>query len=233
MINFAICEDEIEIAKSIETFIKEHMLILGTDCNIDIFLSGSEFENTSKNYDLIFLDCMLPDAHGLDIARRLRDKGCTSAIIFVTAYEEFVYESFKVNAFRYLLKPIDEQELLSALTSFMSGIEKECIIDVPTKEKTYHLSLNEIMYIESCEKHSIVRVLNDSYESTKTISEFQAEISSHRFFRTHRRYLVNMKYIIDIEKNTIIFSNGEQAEISRRNLSNFNKCYVNYLKYSV
>lgn len=233
MMNFAICEDEAKIAESIEKIVRNHFLLSGLECTVDIFLTGKDFEKALKSYDLIFLDCMLPDAHGLDIARRLREKGSNATIIFVTAYEEFVYESFKVNAFRYLLKPIDEKELISALVSFLSTVEKESYINVPTKEKTHRVALNEIMYIESCEKHSIVRVINDSYESTKTISDFQAEIESHKFFRTHRRYLVNMKHIIEIDKNTIVFSNGEQAEISRRNLSNFNKCYMNYLKYSV
>lgn len=233
MMKFAICEDEREIALSIEKMTKKHMQTLGVDCSVDIFLSGKDFEAMPQSYDLVFLDCMLPDSNGLEIARRLRENGSKAAVIFVTAYEEFVYESFKVDTFRYLLKPLDEAELCSALASFVSGREKDRFVDVPTKKRTYSVNLNEIMYIEACEKHSIVRVLNDTFESTKTISDFQAEIESHRFFRTHRRYFVNMKYIIEIEKNLIILSNGERIEISRRNLANFNKCYMNYLKYSV
>lgn len=76
-------------------------------------------------------------------------------------------------------------------------------------------------------------ILSLSNESTKAISEFQSEINSFSFFRTHRCYFVNMKYIIEIEKNVITLTNGERVEISRRNVSNFNKCYMNYLKYSV
>ena len=89
------------------------------------------------------------------------------------------------------------------------------------------------MYIEASEKHSIVRCLDETYQSIKSISDFQAEIRSLRFFRTHRRFLVNMKYITEVEGNVITLSNGEKVEISRRNIANFNKCYMNYLKYSI
>lgn len=232
MINVAICEDELEIAKSISTMVSNQIDEFDFEYNIDIFITASALKESGSKYDLIFLDCRLPDENGIETAKHLRRSGSKATIIFVTAYEEYVYESFKVDTFRYLLKPIDEQELRSAVASYILSIEKEKFIDVPTKEKIHHLNLNEIIYIESCEKHSIVRVLDDSYESTKTISDFQAEIESPKFFRTHRRYLVNMKYILEIDKNIITLSNTEKIEISRRNLSNFNKCYMNYLKYS-
>lgn len=232
MINVAICEDELEIAKSISAMVSHQIDEFEFEYNVDIFITASDLKANSLKYDLIFLDCRLPDENGLEAAKQFRRNGCKATIIFVTAYEEYVYESFKVDTFRYLLKPIDEQELRSAVTSYILSIEKDKFINVPTKEKIHHLNLNEIIYIESCEKHSIVRVLDDSYESTKTISEFQAEIENPKFFRTHRRYLVNMKYILEIEKNIITLSNSEKIEISRRNLSNFNKCYMNYLKYS-
>ena len=230
---FAICEDEKEISGEISCIVKEHMGVLGIDCSVDTFSCGGDFEKSAYDYDLIFLDCVLPDTNGLDIARRLRDRGCKSTIIFVTAYEEYVYESFKVDTFRYLLKPINKDELCLALTNFTSGREKERYVEFPSKNKTLRIGLNEIVYVESCGKHSLIRTLDNTYESTKAISEFQSEINSFSFFRTHRCYFVNMKYIIEIEKNVITLTNGERVEISRRNVSNFNKCYMNYLKYSV
>ena len=71
-----------------------------------------------------------------------------------------------------------------------------------------------------------------SYETAATIAEMQARIDSYAFFRTHRRFIVNMKYIMEVDKNIIRLTNDERIEISRRNLAAFNKCYVNYLKYS-
>lgn len=233
MMRFAICEDEKEISVGLSKSVKEHMKALGDECIVDVFSCGSDFEKSAYEYDLVFLDCVLPDTNGLDVAKRLRERGCRTTIIFVTAYEEYVYESFKVNTFRYLLKPIEEKELRLALTSFMLGREKENYIEFPVRNKTVWLGLNEIVYIESCDKHSIVRALDDIYETTKTISDFQSEINSFSFFRTHRRFLVNMKYITEIDKNVITLTNSERVEISRRNITNFNKCYMNYLKYSV
>lgn len=229
----AVCEDERTVAEEIISIVRAQMNELSIDYSVDSFSDGAGFERSPVDYDLIFMDCRLPDGNGLELVKRLREKGGKSVVIFVTAYDEYVYKSFKVGTFRYLLKPIDKVELCAAISDFVKQYEKAVFIEIPTKEKTFSANLNEIIYIESDAKHTIVRHIDWSCESLKSISTYQAEINSHNFYRTHRRYLVNMKYIVEIDKNIATLSNGEKIEISRRNLSNFSKCYMNYLKYSV
>lgn len=229
----AVCEDEPAVVEEITDIVKSQMMELNMDCTVDSFFDGESFEKSGLDYDLIFMDCRLPDGNGLEIAQRLREKGCGSVLIFVTAFNEYVYKSFEVGTFRYLLKPIDEFELRAAVTGFVKTSGKTVFINVPTREKTHRVNLNEIIYIESDAKHTIVRHIDWSCESVKSISEYQAEINDPRFFRTHRRYLVNMKYIVEIDRNIATLINGEKIEISRRNLPNFSKCYMNFLKYSM
>ena len=81
-------------------------------------------------------------------------------------------------------------------------------------------------------RDTIIRYTDGSYETAATIAELQAHITSYAFFRTHRRFIVNMKYIMEVDKNIIRLTNDEKIEISRRNLAAFNKCYMNFLKYS-
>ena len=182
---------------------------------------------------MLFLDCKLDTDSGIDVARKLRERGSQTTIIFVTAYEDYVYEGYEVNAYRYLLKPIDAAVLRKTLSDFVLHFEREKFLDFVSGKRMVRLKLNEIMYIESSEKQSIVRHVDGSYETSVPISELQARIGSYAFFRTHRRFIVNMKYIMEVDKNIIRLTNDEKIEISRRNLSAFNKCYMNYLKYSV
>lgn len=229
----AVCEDEKNIGEKLAEYINGFMKSTYFEFSIDIFLTGEHFLRSSEYYDLLFLDCELPDINGLTLAKELRERDIETEIIFVTAYDAYVYDSFEVRPFRYLLKPIDENTISKVLASFISACEKERCISIPTSRKNSVVNLNDIVYIESDGKYSIVRLVNnDSYKSIKSISDFNTEIETgcQSFFRTHRRYLVNMKYISEIHGNIIIFANGERAEISRRNVFDFNKRYINYLK---
>ena len=229
----AVCEDEKNIAEKLAEYISDFMKSTYFEFSIDVFLTGKHFLKSSEYYDLLFLDCELPDINGLTLAKDLRERDIETEIIFVTAYDDYVYDSFEVRPFRYLLKPISENTIRKVLASFISAYEKERCISIPTARKNNVVNLNDIVYIESDGKYSIVRLINnDSYKSIKSISDFDTEIEvgCQSFFRTHRRYLVNMKYISEIHGNIIIFANGERAEISRRNIFDFNKKYINYLK---
>lgn len=228
----AICEDESVSARRLASMVEKQMTLLGFAAKTDVFLSAKELLESSVNYELLLLDCKLDVGTGIDVARELRERGSQAAIIFVTAYDEYVYEGYEVNAYRYLLKPVDAAVLRKTLSDFVSHYEREKYLDFVSGKRVVRLKLNEIMYIESSEKHSIVRHVDGSYETSVPIAELQARISSYAFFRTHRRFIVNMKYIMEVDKNIIRLTNNERIEISRRNLASFNKCYMNFLKYS-
>lgn len=234
----AICEDEKSIAEKVAGCVNGFMKTAAADYCVDMFMCGGEFLKTDMLYDLLFLDCELPDMNGLELARQIRKRSIDTTIIFVTAYDAYVYESFEVNAFRYILKSendgIDEKNITKAMKSFLETRNSDDrYINVPIARKENIVKLDKIVYIESDGKYSIVRMIDNCYyKSTKSISDYEREINrfSNNFYRTHRRFIVNMKYIKKIEKNVIIFTNGENAEISRRNISDFNCRYTGYLK---
>ena len=228
----AICDDESVSAHRLASMVEKQMALLGFSAKTDVFLSAKELLASSVTYELLLLDCKLDAGTGIDVARALRERGSQAAIVFVTAYDEYVFEGYEVNAYRYLLKPVDPMVLRKTLSDFVSHYEREKYLDFVSGKRVVRLNLNEIMYIESSEKHSIVRHINGSYDTAVPIAELQARIGSYAFFRTHRRFIVNMKYIMEVDKNIIRLTNDERIEISRRNLAAFNKCYMSFLKYS-
>ncbi len=228
----AICDDESVSAHRLASMVEKQMALLGFSAKTDVFLSAKDLLASSVTYELLLLDCKLDAGTGIDVARALRERGSQAAIVFVTAYDEYVFEGYEVNAYRYLLKPVDPMVLRKTLSDFVSHYEREKYLDFVSGKRVVRLNLNEIMYIESSEKHSIVRHINGSYDTAVPIAELQARIGSYAFFRTHRRFIVNMKYIMEVDKNIIRLTNDERIEISRRNLAAFNKCYMSFLKYS-
>lgn len=229
----AICEDDEMTSSLIKEYVSDIFNESSVECEVDVFDCAADLEGANQKFDLVFLDCRLPDKNGMDIARDMRAKGDEAALIFVTAFEDYVYDSFEVNAFRYILKPIDKELLRKSITAFLRNYEKDAYVEIPTAHKSHIVKLDEIVYIEANDKRSVVRLINQAVDSNKTIAEYESEITSPAFFRTHRRFLLNMKYISDISKNVITLINGERVEVSRRNTGAFNKSYINYLKYSI
>ncbi len=228
----AICEDEAYTIDIIKSFVNEFMKEKGMTYQLYAFMSAADFFAAADDYDLILMDYSLPDATGMEISKKIRLTNKRTTIVFITAYSEYVFESFEVDTFRYLLKPVDKTQLHKMLDDFINNFEQYSRIEVPLTSGVTFVSLPEIMYIESNGRYTTVRLNSTSYLSTKALSVFQSEINSFRFFRTHRTFLVNMKYIAEVDGHIITLTNGEKIEISRRNLSTFNKCYMNFLKYS-
>ena len=110
MIKIAVCDDESEIRKSIANLIKKHT----GDVEISVFQSGKEMLETTAYFDIAFLDIAMSGISGIQVAKRIRmaqEKANLdrSIIIFVTGYREYMEDAFDVNAFHYLVKPIDEK----------------------------------------------------------------------------------------------------------------------------
>ncbi|MBQ7637396.1 MAG: response regulator transcription factor [Clostridia bacterium] len=231
-----ICEDDGPVAallkKQIEIFFDKK----GLCYELETYPDGASMLADPEGFDLVFLDCRLPDMNGLEVAAKLGMRDEKPVPVFISAYSEYVFKSFEVGAFRYLVKPINEAELGEALTAFLKGYKKDIVIEIPVAGKKEYLRASNIVYIESERKFSIVRFYTEKdatvkfYESKKSLSQFMQVISGPDFFRTHKRYLVNLKYISRIENGVIYLSVGEQVEISRRNLTQFNKAYNEYLK---
>ena len=106
----AICDDEIICIDRLRQLLQPYME--KESLEIDSFLSGEEFLYNShgiEQYDIIFLDIEMFDVSGLDVAERLRSKGSNAIIIFITSYINYVSDTFRLGAFQFLVKPIEEK----------------------------------------------------------------------------------------------------------------------------
>ena len=99
----AICDDEKQIIIDYSKIINEYLYENNIVCTVDAFTDGNSFLQLANEYDLVFLDYDLPDINGMEIARNIRENDGRIMIVFLTAYAEHVYDSFEVDAFRYLL----------------------------------------------------------------------------------------------------------------------------------
>lgn len=227
----AICDDEQVIREEIHAMLSEYFLANNMTCAIDQFPTGGSFVKVNGDYDLVFMDYQLTDGNGIDFARQVRAENSRIFIIFSTSYQEHVFESFSLDTFRYLVKPISKQSVFDALDAFVRIYQTDRKIIINTLDRDYYVDADEVMYIEADRKYTTVRTTAGYHKSYRGISKYEAEINNSHFFRTHRSYIVNMKYISVIEKKTISLTNGEKIVVSPKNYDAFIACYMSYLKY--
>ena len=227
----AICDDEMAVRRQIHERIFHYFMDRNMTCEIHEFSQGRRFAEVSDQFDLVFMDCRLEGEDGVEVIRQIRRVNTRLLVVFLTVYNEYAVEAINLDTFRYLIKPVPDEQLREALDSFVRLYQSTRKIIVPTSGETYYLDADDVMYLESDGRNTTVRTVAGQYRSTKRISDFYAEINNSHFFRTHRSYILNMKYVSSIEKKTVVLRNGEKVICSAQNYEEFLKNYMSYLKY--
>ena len=128
--HIAICDDEHFFRKSLSKELYRYADELGLDFIIYEYADGMELLNADMSFDLIFMDHQMKDKNGLDTVSILRKRNVDTAVIFVSSYKDVVFDSMKVNAFRFLVKPFEKEDLYEALDSVIKNQAKTAYIVV-------------------------------------------------------------------------------------------------------
>ena len=227
----AICDDESLFVQELRAQILEYTKEKRIAADIHEFADGKALLESDKLFDIIFLDYKLPDMNGLDAARQLRKKRCTSSIIFVTAFPQFVYDSFEVQPFRFFVKPLEKDKLRAALDNYISQRSLFNSLVVIRDGEQITIDSRDVIYLEGDGKYCLVRTKDDSFRSSKTLSQVQELLPEHCFYRIHKSYVVNMYCISSINGSELILTNGERAAIGRTRLASFRKSYMDFIKH--
>ncbi|VIF94599.1 two-component signal transduction response regulator, LytTR family [Clostridioides difficile] len=221
MYRIVICEDDITQI----TFLRECILksLEGISSQIELFEfnSGEELlESNLESIDIFFLDIKMLKLTGMDVAKIIRETNDTSEIIFITSIVDYIQEGYKVRAYRYLLKPIDFGDLNESILSCISDIIKrrENFMLIENKGIINKILINSIMYIEVRKKVLTIHTKNDTYYTKNSMDKIELELEKYNFFRCHKSYLINLKYIQFICKNAVVINN-EDIPVSKYRIS--------------
>jgi DNA-binding LytR/AlgR family response regulator len=230
----AVCDDDRAIREEISRLIQKQV----SEADIAEYQSGEELINAKGNFDIYFLDIEMGKMSGMDIARRIREREENSRqrsiIIFVTGYREYMEAAFDVNAFHYLIKPIDVEkfsEVFSRAWKEASVFEEQTKKHILVKSSGIQqkLLLKDIYYIESGNKKVIFHTTNGTLEVYGKMEELENGLGN-TFYRCHRCYLVNMEKISAYSADNIQVTNGDNLLLARKKYSDFIKTYMRYVK---
>ena len=180
--------------------------LLGAHAGVEVVgeaASAAEAAEVAAGCDAVFLDIELAGASGLEAARLLSGDADPPAVVFVTAHAEYAVDAFAVEAFDYLLKPVDPERLarvVARLSERWPAGREPRKIPVVAGGRTELIDQEQVRYVQAEGDYSRVHTYDRSYLSTASLRELEAALPPERFVRIHRSYLVNLARVASVRR---------------------------------
>lgn len=233
MLKIAICDDEEYQRIQITTMIEKALEFKNIKYLIFHYKSGEDLLQAKFEINLYFLDICMDKLNGIDTAKKIRIINKNAIIIFITVLKEYVFQAFDVKAFHYILKPISEEKLREVLYSALSELnDTDSFIIAKTINQCTKIFIKDILYIESQLRKIKIHTTSDIIEYYYKLSAIESELKDLNFFKCHKSYIVNLKYVKSYDNVFITLKTGEKIYISKHKFCDFSKAFMYYLKNS-
>lgn len=230
--SIAVCDDELieccNIARQVKRILEGQNIV----CKVCQFGNGQELLDATEQFDIIFLDIIMCRLDGMKTAQLLREKAFNKLLIFISSSREYILDAYDVEAFSYLLKPVDEDKLKNVLHRAVQRIEyhaQEFIIVSKERQKR-KLFLDDIYYFEIRGRMIEVHGTKDAFTFYERISHLEDALGSKGFFRCHKSFLINMRYVTVYNKSEMTLDNGQKVPIAKRRYEEFCGKILEYMR---
>lgn len=232
MIKFAICDDEPQMAREIADQLASYMKETAGGYSVECFSSGYALLKSSEEFDVIFLDIQMERPDGMETARLLRQRDNHSLLVFVTVLKECVFDAFQVEAYDYLLKPLDSARFRQTMDRALGWLERDAAKNLVIQRGSgcQVVLLSDLMYCEVLGRkiyiHKKDGTVLDYYDR---LEDLEQRVDS-RFFKCHRSYLVNLDYVGGCQDGQVLLSQGERIPVSRLRERELTQALLRHMK---
>ena len=222
----AVCDDENKIVEEITSFIKKEF----PASEVKAFSDGETFLASSEERpEVLLLDIDMPGISGMEVAAALAQEKVHTLIVFVTAHDELVYDSFKYHPFAFVRKKFLEKELKAVLTDCEKQLEsrnKNFVFQNASKAVT--LAQSDILYFEGQANYLAIHTTSEEYKMRSTMAAVEKELEDSDFLRIHKGFLVNLEHIrvlkteeLELDNGTVLPIGKSYSESAKKNIMRF------------
>lgn len=211
----AICDDEAIQLDELELMLK----VFRNELDIKRYYSGEDLLESIQNdkvFDIIFLDIHMHKLNGIETAQKIREFDRKVIIVLVTSLFDYAIQGYSVKAFDFLIKPVSQKNINNVMLNILEELQLTVkqLYTIENKNEKIVLELEDICFIESLKRKTIVHTLIDQFEQYKSITDEEAKLKEFGFIRVQKSFLVNMRHILRIRPSEIILKNKETIPLS-------------------
>ena len=189
-----------------------------------------ELYKRGRRFDLLILDMCMEPINGIRTAEMIREYDSSVPIIIVTATMQYALEGYKVNACRYLLKPVDRDQFLTEVKAILNHHSKQPwpYYIISNKDGITKVKIDDIYYFESNMRTIKVHTKNQCYEFTGKISDIAEQMEKYGFIRIHKSFVVNLKHVTNIFKGVVTMEDSTKIFVSKYRIKDVYHAVMNY-----
>ena len=236
MIRIAICDDNPDERREVETCVKSYFDDSRPPYELDQYESALDLLANEKDYDLYLLDVLMPACDGVSAATKIREKREDAIIVFITSNLDSAVEGYRVEASGFLLKPLTADSFKDTMDRlFKRGLVGFApTLSVVSKHTPLEIPLSQIVLLESDLHQVYIYTSGEMVTVNQRLSKLEEQLSEYpEFLRCHQSFLVNLNYIEDIPEGSFKLkdaacSYSSLVPISR---SRYKYCKMEFYQY--
>lgn len=231
MLKIAICDDDGQMRQYMQSLIRREL-----GARADLYASGEELLEAGKEYDILLIDICLHapgesgKMDGMETARRIRRRS-GALILFITAMADYVYDAYDVEAFHYLLKPVDEEKFGEVIRRAAAKAKEKAAspaLVIRVNGKYLPICADDIFYGENDGRKIILHTRGGSYSYYEKMDALEQKLGE-AFFRSHRGYLVSLAEVAEYDRTSITLKCGDTVYLAKQKYNDFVAAYMDYL----
>lgn len=238
MFNIIFCDDNSQFLTTLINFVQDECSKLVPDG--EDFVIGPTFESGEEtikyirenHVDVLLLDIDMPELNGFEVAKVICKEYPNIKIVFMSAYDNFVYSSFDYYPFAYIRKSHIFEELPKVIGRIVDKMnESERQLKLTTTMGIKIIDANSILYVESSRNYYTIYLIHDKeYVCRGTLTAFENDVEKYDFFRIHSAYLVNLEHVERILENGFVLVKDTTLPIAQKRIQDFKRTYMAYIR---
>ncbi|MGI6117483.1 MAG: LytR/AlgR family response regulator transcription factor [Bilifractor sp.] len=223
-----ICDDQkISVMLLMEYLRDLRADLQNTNWKVLTFLSAAEMLKVVREINILFLDIDMPVMDGIEAGKQIAELNPDCRVIMATSRLDRVKEAFHIHAIRFITKPFDREEIKEALQASLDVDIGEHLIEMFRDRISYRIKEKNVKYVRAFNGYVEIAAGKSIFRKDVTLDEMEKSLDRRLFFRIHRQYLVNLKYVDDFSKNEITMG-GIRLPVSKRRQTDFMSCYTDF-----
>lgn len=232
-IRIAIVEDEAEQFEYVKKLLEHWSEQSGELLSVTHVTCAEEFViNYSQpdTFNLVFLDVCMKQMNGMELAKEIRKYDRDVQLVFLTGISDYVFEGYEIGAIRYLLKPVEQENLTETMAVCLEKLEnkKDDYLSLKYQGEMIRMLRSDILYVEVFGHYLRMVTKTDTFEWKDSLQNMKSKLDERRFVEANRSTIVNLEYVNKITREECLLEDGTSIHVSKGAYRALNEAFMKF-----